>query len=107
MEEVRFERDEIDKIQHIANEARDKLIDLVQVEFPAEPAAVLDLILALLFASGFTSDVEQQHDMAMLVNQVLDRAGPARINWRLVAVAARRRKRQWRRGLQARAKRYS
>ena len=85
-EELRFERDELDKLQRIANEARDKLIDLVQVEFATNPAEALDLILGLLFASGFTNDVEQQYDLALVVNQILDRTTHPKINWRLTAV---------------------
>jgi|ERR1700733_974740 hypothetical protein len=74
--DVRFDRDEIDRLTKIALEARDDLLERVTAKFSDDKSAeALCFALAILAASGFVPDeVEQQHDMAMAINQVVSRA---------------------------------
>jgi hypothetical protein len=81
--EVRFERDEIDLIQAICRQARTDLADKIFAEFRADRAGeALGFVLAMLAASAFTEDTEQQHDAALSFNQVLSR-WPHPIRWRM------------------------
>ena len=82
MPEVRFERAEIDKLEEIANEQRDALLDRVVKEFGDKAAEALCFVLAMLFGSAFTGDTEQQHDVAAAANQILARSGRP-IAWRV------------------------
>jgi hypothetical protein len=83
-DEVQFDRGEIDRLETIANEARGAIVKRVFAEFPDDKAAeALCFVLAILAASGFVAgEVEQQHDMAMAINQVLSRT-PHSISWRM------------------------
>ena len=80
---MHFDRDEIDRLQVIAAEARDALVDRVRAEFSDDKAAE-----AILAASGFApGEVEQQHDMALAINQVVSRSSYP-IPWRMTLTAA-------------------
>jgi hypothetical protein len=82
-DDVRFERDEIEKLQEIVAEQRDALVDRIVAAFPDQKAAeALCFALAMLFGSAFTTDVEQQYDAATAANQVLARAHRP-IPWRV------------------------
>jgi hypothetical protein len=87
-DEVRFDRGEMDRLTAIALEARDALVDRVTAEFSDDQAAeALCFTLAILAAFGFVPDeVEQQHDMAMAINQAVSRA-PFPILWRMAPAA--------------------
>jgi hypothetical protein len=88
-DEVHFDRDEIDRLQVVAAEARDVLVDRVTVEFSHDKAAgALCFALAILAASGFApGEVEQHHDMALAINQVVSRSSYP-IPWRMTLTAA-------------------
>ena len=88
-DEVHFDRDEIDRLHAIAAEARDALVDRVRAEFSDDKAAeALCFALAILAASGFApGEVEQQHDMALAINQVASRSSYP-IPWRMTLTAA-------------------
>jgi hypothetical protein len=89
MPEVRFERAEIDKLEKIANEQRDALLDGLVKEFGDDKVAeALCFALAMLFGSAFTGDAEQQHDVAAAANQVLARSGRP-IAWRLTPLGGK------------------
>ena len=86
-DEVQFDRDEIDRLSDIAAEARAALVDRVCTEFSDKPAEAVCFVLAILAASGFVAhEVEQQHDMAMAINQVVSRASHP-ILWRMAPAA--------------------
>jgi hypothetical protein len=83
-DEVGLERDEIDNLEQIVTQYRDALGRRIFEMFPAEKAAeAFCLALGMLFVSGFTDEVEQQHDMALGANQLLARAVHAKIAWRV------------------------
>ena len=88
-DEVQFDRGEIDRLQDIAAEARVALVDRVAAEFSDDKAAeALCFVLAILAASGFVpGEVEQQHDMALAINQVVSRSSYP-IPWRMTLTAA-------------------
>jgi hypothetical protein len=87
-DEVHFDRDEIDRLQAIAAEARDTLVKRVRAEFSDKAAEALCFALANLAASGFSpGEVEQQHDMARAIDQVLSRSSYP-IPWRMTLTAA-------------------
>ena len=66
--DVRFDRDEIDRLTEIALEARTPSLNR-DAEFSDDKSAeALCFALAILAASGFVPDeVEQQHDMARAI----------------------------------------
>ena len=81
-DEKRFGHEEIDQIQEIAMEARDAVVERIMEAFPDKAAEAVGCALAILAASGFVNDAEAQHDMAMMVNQVLSRWKHP-IHWRM------------------------
>jgi hypothetical protein len=79
-DKVQFDRGEIDRLQ----KARDALLDRVTAEFSDDKSAeALAFVLARLVASGFVpGEVEQQHDTALSINQVLSRTPRYPGGWR-------------------------
>ena len=77
--DVRFGRDEIDRLTEIAFGARDALVDRMRAEFSDDEwAEALCFTLAIMAASGFIPDaVEQQHDMSKAEYPILWRMTPA------------------------------
>ena len=86
---MHFDRDETDRLQAIAAEARDALVDRVRAEFSDDKTAeALCFALAILAASGFIpGEVEQQHDMALAINQAVSGSSYP-IPWRMTLTAA-------------------
>ena len=74
-DDIEFSAADLALLAEIAMQQRDALVDQVLARYPCEGrgAEALGVALAILAASSFTSDPEQQHDQAAVVNQVFNR----------------------------------
>lgn len=80
-ETIKFPINEIAIIHDIAARPRNDLVDKMIERFGERPACAVCIALASLFCSSLTDDMDQQHDQAGILNELMERWASHPLPW--------------------------